>query len=139
MTHKPIPKWILRLKAWKESKRLPEGVVKTRFAFMWGCGTVEKPNLKNTAYFNGPDPDHDRSLYWNGIFYMRVTTPFGIFLHFRWSGKPGKKRQYLQIGLGRKLNGQIATTWRISGDEASADGVYGANHGQAQGYACGPH
>lgn len=68
----------------------------------------------------------ERSLFYNGYVFFRVTFPFGLWLHLKW-----KKESRFQCGLGWKLNGRLAVTFRYQSDAAAARGVLGPNYGQA--------
>jgi hypothetical protein len=74
-----------------------------------------------------------KSLYYNGYFFLRVTWPGGIFVHF----KPSVDSRY-QYGAGFKLNGRLGGTCRSGQRDAdAAAGVQGPNVGQARGWARG--
>lgn len=45
----------------------------------------------------------------------------------------------MDIILGWKHNGALATTFRIQSDTTSAIGTSGPNVGQSTGWKCGPH
>jgi hypothetical protein len=74
----------------------------------------------------------DVSLFYNGYFFMRLTYPFGIFLHI----KP-RLNTRIQFGFGWKLNGRFAITLRKQTDEQAATGTLGPNVGQAKGWERG--
>lgn len=80
---------------------------------------------------------HIRSLYYNALLFVRVNLPFGIFFGVRWSGRTDHKA-FLHVGLGWKLNGTFAMTFRIQSDETAARGTNGPNVGQAIGWEGGP-
>ena len=73
-----------------------------------------------------------QSLFYNGAVMMRLTLPFGVWLHL----KPLRNLRF-QCGLGWKLNGRIALTVRFQTDASAAAGVSGRNFGQAAGWARG--
>ena len=79
-----------------------------------------------------------QSLFFNAVFFLRFSLPFGVFFSFRWSASSVKKA-LLQTGIGWKLNGRLAVLFRVQSDETSAAGVTGANYGQAQGFDYGTH
>lgn len=74
----------------------------------------------------------DQSLFFNGYCFLRITLPFGIWLHL----KPLWKLRF-QCGLGWKLNGRAALTFRFQTDISAAAGVSGRNFGQAAGWKRG--
>jgi len=78
------------------------------------------------------------SLYYNAALFVRLTLPFGVFIGVRWAGKDPHAREYLQLGLGTKLNGDFAATFRIQSDRSAARGTTGPNVGQSEGWSGGP-
>ena len=80
----------------------------------------------------------DKSLFFNAIFFLRLSSPFGIFFSFRWRESSIAKAIF-QTGIGWKLNGRITITLRVQSDKASAAGDSGQNTGQAQGFEYGTH
>lgn len=72
------------------------------------------------------------SLFYNGYFFIRITWPFGIWVHIK--RQVDLRRQY---GIGWKLNGRFGATWRKQSDASAAAGVTGRNFGQAAGWARG--
>lgn len=80
----------------------------------------------------------DVSLFYNAVFFVRLSLPFGVFASFRWSASSTAKA-LLQLGLGWKLNGRIALLLRIQSDVTSAAGSSGPNYGQATGFNYGTH
>lgn len=98
--------------------------------------TPTKPDFKNLIIRTGNRCTTD-SLFRNGLIYLRLTRPFGIFIHLRWCAFC--RRAFLQTGFGWKLNGRIAVLLRIQSDQSAADGVHGHNFGQAVGFAEGNH
>ena len=81
----------------------------------------------------------EQSLFFNAVFFLRLSLPFGIFFGFRWSASSVKKALF-QTGMGWKLNGRLAVLLRIQSDVASSKGVTGPNYGQATGgFDYGPH
>lgn len=78
-----------------------------------------------------------RSLFRNGMVYVRLLWPFGVFLHVRWCGSC--RRAFLQTGAGWKLNGRFAVLFRVQSDATAAAGTSGPNFGQAPGWSEGEH
>ena len=78
------------------------------------------------------------SLFYNAIFFIRLSFPFGIFASVRWSSS-SDRRALFQCGIGWKLNGRITVTMRIQSDKTSEEGVTGPNYGQAKGFNYGTH
>ena len=79
-----------------------------------------------------------QSLFFNAVFFLRFSLPFGVFFSFRWSASSVKKA-LLQTGIGWKLNGRLAVLLRIQSDISSAKGVTGRNTGQSPSFCYGPH
>lgn len=79
-----------------------------------------------------------QSLFFNAVFFLRLSLPLGIFASVRWSSATDKK-SLLQTGFGWKLNGRLGILMRIQSDKTSAAGVTGPNLGQATGFNYGPH
>ena len=79
-----------------------------------------------------------QSLFFNAMFFLRLSLPCGIFASVRWSPATDKKA-LLQTGLGWKLNGRLGVLLRIQSDKTSAAGVTGPNVGQSGGFDYGPH
>lgn len=143
MTHKPLSKFVLFWKSLKDQLTVDPKHVYPLLCFQWGCSNKGKPDL-TSFWIRFGRSEKDYSLFHNGLFFLRLVWswrhifPLGIHWSIRWSGKTNKKTM-LQTGIGPKLNGQAAFTFRFQSDETSADGTYGANFGQAQGWRCGPH
>lgn len=76
----------------------------------------------------------DTALFYNAQFFIRLSWPFGVFLHIRLG-----PRYLFQCGLGWKLNGRFAILFRIQTDASAAAGVSGPNYGQSGGYEFGTH
>lgn len=74
------------------------------------------------------------ALFYNAVFFLRLSLPFGIFIHIR-----PLRAQFFQGGLGWKLNGRIALLFRFQNDASAAAGVSGPNYGQSQGFDYGTH
>lgn len=79
-----------------------------------------------------------QSLFFNAVFFLRFSLPFGVFFSFRWSASSVKKA-LLQTGIGWKLNGRLAVLLRIQSDISSAKGVTGPNVNQSVGFYYGSH
>lgn len=153
---------------WADFLSLSEKYILPLFTLQWGCGAVDRPNLRNVNGSIGHGK-HDASLFYNGIFFGRVVMAwsmlpvvcllhffvsllfplsiwwfiplvFGAGIHVRWSAKPSLfGREFLQVWIGYKKNGDFALTQREQTDESAAAGTYGHNYGQAQGWSCGTH
>jgi hypothetical protein len=67
-----------------------------------------------------------QSLFYNGYWFVRLTLPFGVWLHL----KPLVNLR-LQCGAGWALNGRFKLTLRKQSDESAAAGVSGKNYNQA--------
>jgi len=80
---------------------------------------------------------HTKSLFYNAALFVRFNLPFGIFLGIRWAGKDPSRKEFFQCGLGHKLNGDFAATFRFQSDDSAAGGTYGPNVGQASGWSAG--
>ncbi len=74
------------------------------------------------------------ALFYNALFFWRVSLPFGAFFHMRLS-----KTRLFQCGVGWTLNGRLTVTLRVQTDASAAKGVTGPNYGQATGFDYGPH
>jgi hypothetical protein len=74
----------------------------------------------------------DYSLFYNGYFFVRLTWPFGIWLHL----KPRPDLRF-QCGIGWKLNGRFALLLRAQSDQSATAGTHGPNTGQARGWERG--
>lgn len=101
--------------------------VDTLFAFAWDA---EGPYLPLWDY--DQKWFHPHSLFHNGYFFVRLTFPFGIWLHV----KPWEDIRF-QCGGGWALNGRFKLTCRFQSDASAAAGVSGINFGQAPGWARG--
>lgn len=80
----------------------------------------------------------EKSLFFNAVFFLRVSIPFGIFASFRWSSSTTNKALF-QTGIGWKLNGRLGLLLRIQSDETSAAGSTGPNYDQSTGFEYGTH
>lgn len=80
----------------------------------------------------GPYSPEDYSLFYNGYVMVRLTFPFGIFIHI----KPARDAR-LQLGFGWKLNGRFGLICRWQSDKSAAAGTHGPNHGQASAWERG--
>lgn len=76
--------------------------------------------------------DNGSSLFYNGAVFIRVALPFWIGIHIRPTVK-----NFLQVGIGWKLNGRFGAIFRWQSDESAAEGTHGPNYGQATGWGCG--
>jgi hypothetical protein len=92
--------------------------VATVFAIAWDAQGIYRP---------GPV-----SLYANGGLMLRVTFPFGLWLHI----KPWRDRR-VQLGAGWKLNGRLGLIARAQTDAAAAAGTHGPNVDQASAWERG--
>lgn len=72
----------------------------------------------------------EQSLYMNGVWFIRLCAPFGIFLGV----KPVVDGNTYHFGLGWKGNGRFTITARRQSFEQSAAGVLGPNSGHARGW-----
>ena len=78
------------------------------------------------------------SLFYNAVFFLRLSLPFGVFWSIRGSGSSAKKALW-QAGIGWQLNGRLAVLLRFQSDKSSATGVTGPNFGQSGGFEYGTH
>lgn len=78
------------------------------------------------------------SLFYNAVFFLRLSLPLGVFVGVRWSQRTDKKALF-QTGFGWKLNGRLAVLFRFQSDVSSAAGVTGPNVRQATGFEYGTH
>ena len=74
----------------------------------------------------------DYSLFYNGFVMLRLTFPFGIWLHV----KPVRNSRF-QCGIGYALNGRFKLTLRWQTDASAAAGTHGPNIGQASAWQRG--
>ena len=70
----------------------------------------------------------EQSMFFNAVFFLRLSFPFGIFASFRWSSSTTKRAMF-QTGFGWKLNGRFGIPFRFQSDTSSAEGVTGPNTG----------
>lgn len=118
---------------------------------MWKLGnllTVDQDFMKSVGWVCGvkfedkwkwkPIRVAERSLFYNGVFFIRFNWPLGLFGSFRWSAATDRKALF-QCGIGFKLNGRFALLLRVQSDKTSAAGVTGPNVGQATGFDYGTH
>lgn len=102
------------------------------------------------------------ALFYNAVFFLRISFPFGVFVHVRWA--KNLRRSFAEGSFGWKLNGRftIGLLWllallliwnfgwsywylfslfalRFQSDASAAAGVTGPNYGQATGFDYGPH
>ena len=59
------------------------------------------------------------AMYFNALFFIRLSLPFSIFMHFRLT-----KTRLFQIGIGWKLSGRFAIHCRLQTDESAALGYH---------------
>jgi hypothetical protein len=78
------------------------------------------------------------SQFYNAVFFLRLSWPFGVSLSLRFSDST-QAHAIIQLTLGWKLNGRIAFELRLQSDQTSAAGVSGPNTGQATGWNFGTH
>lgn len=98
--------------------------------FAWG--------FKENGKWNWiPCKTGNKSLYYNAMLFVRFSLPFDFRLQIRWAGKDPYKREYFQCGIGWKLNGRFAITFRFPTDESSSEGAKFANVGQSWGWEYG--
>ena len=95
-----------------------------------GCAWLFK---ENKAWNFAPKITGNVALFYNALFFVRVTT-IGLFFHMRLS-----ETNLFQCGIGWKLNGRFAILFRIQSDASSAAGVTGPNYNQATGFDYGTH
>lgn len=93
---------------------------------------------ENGAWVFRPRITGEQSLFFNAVFFLRLSLPFGIFTSIRWSSSE-TKTSIFQTGLGWKLNGRLASLFRFQSAKSSAAGVTGKNFGQAHGFNYGTH
>lgn len=79
-----------------------------------------------------------QSLFYNAMLFVRIMWPSFIGVGIRWGGRGGKRREFLQVYAGWKLNGRLGAAFRIQSDESGARGTMGPNSGQATGWRYGP-
>lgn len=98
--------------------------------------SADAPDLSNLNVRLGADCTTG-SLFRNGLVYVRLLWPLGLFIHLRWCGSC--RRAFLQAGIGWKLNGRFAILFRVQSDDSAAAGTSGPNYGQAPGWFEGNH
>lgn len=107
--------------------------------FAWGGNpnAFDRPLWSRVVlrFFGGCTTD---SMYHNNVVYIRALFPLAVFCMIRWSGST-TNRAFIQFGMGWKLNGRFAITFRIQSDASAAAGYWGPNYGQAPGWHEGPH
>ena len=79
--------------------KVPETSMRSLFAFVVGCIIAENWTWK-------PQSCGTQSLFYNGVFFIRMTWPLGLFWTIRWSDATDSKAM-LQGSLGMKLNGRF--------------------------------
>lgn len=168
-----LPNWVNRLLNWLA---LHVEDVLPLFTLTWGMGTAERPNLGNYRVTRGASVVAERtaapydasgtalvrnwtvqSLFYNGLAFLRVLKPFGVFFMVR------SRARILYGSLGWKVNGRLTiglgpvliplAAWfvgwwalwllptlfalRVQSDESAAAGDQGPNYGQAGGFIDG--
>lgn len=96
---------------------------------------VDTDKVRTFAFSAGPHaPAREGrvSLYYNGILFVRLNWPFGVWVQLKWS-----RNHRFQTGFGVKLNGRLGVNFRHQSTESAAAGTTGANSGQAQGWERG--
>jgi len=94
---------------------------------------------ENGAWSLFPRLTGNDSLFYNSVFFVRIGFPLCFFLSLRWSSSTTQKSLF-QTGIGWKLNGRFAITFRVQSDTTSAAGSAGRpNVGQATGFDYGTH
>ena len=93
---------------------------------------------ENGAWVFKPRVTGEQSLFFNAVFFLRLSFPFGIFASIRWS-ESSTSRALFQTGIGWKLNGRFGLLFRFQSDASSAAGSSGPNTGQSQGFSYGSH
>jgi hypothetical protein len=143
------PRWVNAFLNWLA---MPVERVVPLFSVQWGMGTMDRPNLRNYRVTRGlavvaesTRAPYDasartptlvrnwthQSLFYNGVVYLRVLKPFGIFFLAR------TRKRILYLSLGWKLNGRATIGFRIQTDASAAAGDQGPNYGQAPGFMDG--
>lgn len=123
---------------WKRSipwlqSRVPEKFILPLFSVCLGYKKKSDGKWGGNVAFG---KDKTMSLFYNGMFYVRVMLPFFVGLQIRWAGKDINAQEYLQTYLGIKLNGEWAVIprFRIQSDVSAGNGTTGPNYGQATGW-----
>jgi hypothetical protein len=76
---------------------------------------------------------HGDSLYYNAPVFIRISFPFFIGVHVRWSGSETKSA-FFQTHVGWKPNGRLALALRVQSDPSAERGMDFPNPGQARGW-----
>lgn len=118
---------------WDDHTRIDRDRVRSVFSVAWGFGTLSKPDL-TSIQFNLPD----EPLYWNGIFFLRITAPFGIFWMIRWGGANADPALF-QSGLGYDFRGRFRVINRIQSDTSARAGTTIPNDWEVAGFQFGGH
>lgn len=109
---------------------LPERYIKPLFAI---CSGFKRNGKWSLGWVHIGEWQGDTSLFYNGIFFLRLMFPFFIGIGIRWSSST-TSRSFLQTYIGWKGNGQFSVVFRIQSDQSAASGYTGPNTGQAQGW-----
>lgn len=137
---------------WDAHTRIDKSRVKNLLAFAWGFGTVERPNFLNflldigrsrTLYRDGSFTHSTidwltTALYWNGIVFVRLTSPFGFFWQLRWGGAKADPALW-QFGIGYDNHGRFRFIFRIQSDASARAGTTIPNDWEVAGWAFGEH
>ena len=119
---------------------LDVGDIRPVFAAAYGANDQgdERPDWRSLERWHGDSAESRQSLFRNGVLFVRLLRPFGVFVMLRWGGKNASPA-FLQAGIGWKLNGRFGLLLRLQSDASAAAGVTGPNLGQAVGFARGTH
>lgn len=118
---------------WDSWTAIDRSCVRSLFSVAWGFGTVDKPNWLAIKFGLPDDP-----LYWNGIFFLRITAPFGIFWMIRWGGADADPALF-QSGLGYDFKGRFRIINRIQSDASARAGTTIPNDWEVTGWTFGGH
>ena len=132
----PGESWLLwKLGNWTA---IPQEWIESR-AFAWGF-------QRQSVWDWKPVVTGNNSLYFNGLLFIRLSFPFDIRFGTRWSGRTtaislfGKNLPTLfQCGLGWKLNGRFAPTFRFQSDKSAMAGTNSPNYLNGIGWEYGSH
>lgn len=118
---------------WDGHTAIDRDRVRSLFSFAYGFGTVSKPDFL-AIKFNLPD----EPLYWNGIFFLRITWPFGIFCMLRWGGAKANPA-FVQSGIGYDFRGRFRVINRVQSDASARAGTTLPNDWEVAGFQFGGH
>lgn len=116
-----LPKWLNAV-----LNRAPFCIDADRVRTVWGY-VSDLEGARRVTDFEGD------SLYLNGVWFIRLTAPFGVFLGL----KPVVNGRIYHAGIGWKGNGRFTVTLRRQTFEQSERGVLGPNFGHARGWERG--